>query len=376
MIAFLSLASTMVSAAYGDGVGIYSLQADGDWPERRRRLLGGWRTDDLAQSCAPAVLARSMRGLDPPAPLRVLTDSAATARDMRGLGLEPAMIDARLVRAVAARRRALPELSAAKALTLYKVELLAKVEHEWACFVDLDAIFLRGASLARFLSDPAARSADLLACSAGAPLNAGLFCARPRRADYEQLLALVANGSFSHANGWEDAGPVSASARARDPSYWDWYGRFVAANAAMPADAVRGWRFTGADIEQGLLYHHYGRRFARPFGCAYAFERGGHFAHEPAPLGGGGLLHHFLGNGKPWQNRLFASPADARAYDRHHEGRFCEWWALLASWRRQAGGASRNSTCWRAFEAPGKFSVSTLSTHARALCPAGRRGRM
>ena len=99
-------------------------------------------------------------------------------------------------------------------------------------------------------------------------------------------------------------------------------------------------------------------------------------AHEPAPLGGGGLLHHFLGNGKPWQNRLFASPADARAYDRHHEGRLCEWWALLASWRREAGGASRNSTCWRAFEAPGKFSVSTLSTHARALCPARRRGRM
>ena len=38
MIAFLSLASAAV--AYGDRVGIYSLQADGDWAERRRRLLG------------------------------------------------------------------------------------------------------------------------------------------------------------------------------------------------------------------------------------------------------------------------------------------------------------------------------------------------
>ena len=34
MIAFLSLASAAV--AYGDRVGIYSLQADGEWAERRR----------------------------------------------------------------------------------------------------------------------------------------------------------------------------------------------------------------------------------------------------------------------------------------------------------------------------------------------------
>ena len=68
-----------------ESIGIYSLQASGNASGTRRHLLGGWRSDDLAQSCAPVVLARSLAGLDRPLPLRVLTDSAATAADAPNL---------------------------------------------------------------------------------------------------------------------------------------------------------------------------------------------------------------------------------------------------------------------------------------------------
>ena len=141
-------------------------------------------------------------------------------------------------------------------------------------------------------------------------------------------------------------------------------------------------------VPQGLLYHYYGgaARYARPWNCSYAFT-GRHFAHEPAPPEPV-LLHHFFGNGKPWQAALFASPADARAYDAHHEGKFCAWWWLLASWKTQmeaecaaeettARAAScvevRNSTCWRAFDVHGKTSVGRLSAHASSLCAARQR---
>ena len=210
LLVFISNAANIATGArnWPETIGVYTLQATGNATARRRQLLGGWTSADLAQPCAPAVLDRSLRALADAAraaPLRVLTDDDATARDARALGLEAVRIDARLIAAAARRAREF-SLSAAKAVTLLKLAVVAQTQHDWACFVDLDIVFSARASLARFVADPAAARADLLGCSAGAPFNAGWWCVRPNAADYERLVDLVATASFSAARGWEDAG--------------------------------------------------------------------------------------------------------------------------------------------------------------------------
>ena len=157
-----------------------------------------------------------------------------------------------------------------------------------------------------------AAAAEFLSCSnKPEPLNAGLFCVRPRRQSYLELLDLVANGSFTYEGDWT-----------LQPQP-----RWLAPPSALHARAAN-WRFPGAAVEQGLFYYYYNfirpqSAFVTPHGCTvFAMHRRR-------------LSFHFLGEAKPWTHGPYSTEASLDAYAKLHTHGLCEWWRTLSSYNRK-----------------------------------------
>eukprot|EP00326_Haptolina_ericina_P000529 CAMPEP_0181202378 /NCGR_PEP_ID=MMETSP1096-20121128/18808_1 /TAXON_ID=156174 ORGANISM="Chrysochromulina ericina, Strain CCMP281" /NCGR_SAMPLE_ID=MMETSP1096 /ASSEMBLY_ACC=CAM_ASM_000453 /LENGTH=420 /DNA_ID=CAMNT_0023292883 /DNA_START=380 /DNA_END=1642 /DNA_ORIENTATION=- len=179
------------------------------------------------------------------------------------------------MKACAARASADPKqhsILAGKDTTMQKLLVLSLVRYDFVVFADADVDFIpfdqaspRQAAehFMALLTQHLPRSEPWWEFVGNAdpssPINAGLFIVRPSVALYEDALAVLSTCRFNTAHGWDYVGrPQTLTFNPRHPDGEE-AGKFSHDIANDPivshAFKLNNWAFTGANIDQGILWY-------------------------------------------------------------------------------------------------------------------------